>query len=133
MTNTTAGSTRPDARSGNAAAADSPRPQRGNGHVQDPPAEGFFEQGERLRDEANLLATHVGDVVGACGALVRDQLDQRLYTTLLSAAGLGYVLGGGLPLRVVTLAVGLGLRQMGGQAFTRLLLDDVGRARQRSG
>ncbi len=125
MANTAPGTgtgTTPSALHPSAAAASGPvRPQGGSDQGTDSKVEGILEQGGRLRDEAGLLATHVGEALGALGSLARNQLDQRLYTTLSSAAGIGYVLGGGLPLRLVTLAVGLGLRQMGGRALIRLL------------
>ncbi len=98
-------------------------PQRGNGHSEGQPLDGLCGQSERVVEDADRLLTHSGEALAALRGLARERLEKSLYTTLLVAGGVGYVLGGGLPLRFVTLAVGLGLRQAGAQALARLLAD----------
>ena len=53
--------------------------------------------------------------------LVRSRLRDQPYATLLAAAGVGYVLGGGLPRIPVRLLLGLGGRLAYGALMTQLL------------
>jgi hypothetical protein len=97
------------------------RSERGNGHAQGTAAEGMLGQTERVRDDAERLLQHSGEALETLAALARNRLEARPYTTLLTAAGIGYVLGGGIPMRFVTLALGIGLRQVGLRTLDRLL------------
>ena len=53
--------------------------------------------------------THRG-ALGDLERLVRDQLVHRPYAALTAASGLGYVLGGGVPVALGRMMVGMGGR-----------------------
>jgi hypothetical protein len=78
---------------------------------------------QRLRDYGrdvvegrDALTEAAQGAVTELTALVKEQLDERPYTVLGGAFGLGLVLGGGLPLAIVGLgaraAAGMAMRQM---------------------
>src|SRR5512143_2027221 len=76
-----------------------PRANGGNGAGH--PMADLSRQAQRLGAELNDLGDTVHDVVDGCRALAREQLQQQPYVVLAVAAGVGYVLGGGLPRGVV--------------------------------
>lgn len=88
--------------------------------------DGIHERSERVREDAKLLLQHTSEAIELVAALARARLERHRYTTILTAAGIGYVLGGGLPKRLVSLAIGIGLRQVAGEALGRLLTNDRG-------
>jgi len=68
------------------------------------------QRGQRVRQEVSGLTSEFEDALGDLERVVRDQLTQRPYATLGAAAGLGYVLGGGLPKTLSRLLFGMGGR-----------------------
>jgi hypothetical protein len=67
-------------------------------------------KGQRVRQEVSGFTAELEGALGDFGSLVRDQLSKRPYATLGAASGLGYVLGGGVPI-----ALGRMLFAMGGR------------------
>ena len=66
------------------------------------------EAGERT--QSDVFRDGMKVVREELASSLRDQLERRPYVTLGAAAGIGYVLGGGVPKFVVRLAAGIGLR-----------------------
>lgn len=71
----------------------------GNGH--DSSMADLQRQARRLSSELTEMSGTMGALVDDCRAVVREQLDQQPYVVLAIAAGVGYVLGGGLPSGIV--------------------------------
>jgi len=67
-------------------------------------------KGQRVRQEVTGFTAEIEEALGDLERVVRDQLGKRPYTTLGAASGLGYVLGGGVPV-----ALGRMLFAMGGR------------------
>ncbi len=67
-------------------------------------------KGQRVRQEVSGFTAEIEEGLGDLERVVRDQLVKRPYATLGVASGLGYVLGGGVPV-----ALGRMLFAMGGR------------------
>lgn len=65
---------------------------------------------EQIGAEARALGSTVETTLRDVEATLRGQMDRHPYTMLAAAAGVGYVLGGGLPSRVTSLLLGIGSR-----------------------
>ena len=63
-----------------------------------------------VRDNADDLAESFNETLDDVKQLVRKQMRQRPYTALGVAAGVGFILGGGLTVRVGSTLLGLGAR-----------------------
>lgn len=70
----------------------------------------LVEQTERVREDLNKLAETARQAMQGWRDLLRERLEQQPYATLAVAAGLGYVLGGGLPTSLLRAVVGFGGR-----------------------
>src|SRR5689334_9545276 len=68
------------------------------------------QKGQRVRRDVGDLTSEVEGALGELETVVREQLTQRPYTTLAAAAGLGYVLGGGIPVALTRMMFGIGGR-----------------------
>jgi hypothetical protein len=79
-------------------------------------AQRLRDYGREVVEERDALMEAAQGAVGELSALVKEQVDERPYTVLGAAFGLGLVLGGGLPLAIVGLgaraAAGMAMRQM---------------------
>src|SRR5262245_52406569 len=64
----------------------------------------------RLSSELNELSGTVQELAEGCSAVAREQLKRQPYVVLAVAAGIGYVLGGGLPRGVIGRLLFLGGR-----------------------
>ena len=90
----------------------------GNGSLSNAPsAHELMAQGQKVREDVVALAGAVREATHGWQALLRDRLERRPYATLAVAAGVGYVLGGGLPTSLVRILLGVG----GRYAFERAL------------
>jgi len=87
----------------------------GNGSI--PSAHELAAQTQRVREDVVALAGAVRQATHGWEAVLRDRLERRPYATLALAAGIGYVLGGGLPTSLTRLLLGVG----GRIAFERAL------------
>jgi len=67
-------------------------------------------KGQRVREEVSGLTAELEDAFGDLERVVREQLEQRPYATLAAASGLGYVLGGGVPIALSRVLFGMGGR-----------------------
>ena len=67
-------------------------------------------KGQRVRQEVSGLTAELEGAFGDLERVVRTQLDERPYTTLAAASGLGYVLGGGIPVTMSRMLFGMGGR-----------------------
>jgi hypothetical protein len=54
-------------------------------------------QGRQVQQEARALASGLEEAADEIEGFLREQMEQRPYGTLATAAGVGYVLGGGIP------------------------------------
>lgn len=70
----------------------------------------------RLRAQLSEISHTAGEIANGCRALLGERLRQQPYVVLATAAGVGYVLGGGLPRGLMR-----GLLTVGG----RLMLETV--------
>ena len=68
------------------------------------------QKGQRVRREVSGLTAEVEGALGDLERVVREQLEQRPYATLGAASGLGYVLGGGVPVALTRMLFGMGGR-----------------------
>jgi hypothetical protein len=68
------------------------------------------QKGQQVRREVGDLTTEVEGALGELEGVIREQLERRPYTTLAAAAGLGYVLGGGIPVALSRMMFGIGGR-----------------------
>ncbi len=67
-------------------------------------------KGQRVRQEVSGLTAEVEEALADVDRVVRQQLEQRPYATLAAASGLGYVLGGGVPVALSRIVFGMGGR-----------------------
>ena len=89
----------------NAQASQDPTRRNGRGTVRD-----LLEQSERVRDDVRVLVEAATRLTRGWQGLVRDRMERRPYATLAAAAGVGYVLGGGVPTTLLRVLVGVGGR-----------------------
>ena len=99
--------------------------KRSSGNGMTPSAHELYEQGERVRDEVVALAAAVRQATRGGQALIRQRLEAQPYATLAIAAGVGYVLGGGVPGLLLRGVVGFGGRLALEQAFARLVTSNA--------
>jgi len=83
--------------------------------------ERFDEARQDLRADVEALSETVGHAAQELGSYVREQLRERPYAALGAAAGLGFVLGGGLTLRVGSLLFGTGGRILASMVLREVL------------
>ncbi len=67
-------------------------------------------KGQRVRQEVSGLSAEVEGALSDLERVVREQLETRPYTTIAAASGLGYVLGGGVPVALSRIVFGMGGR-----------------------
>jgi hypothetical protein len=97
----------------------------GNGSVPGAPsARELIAQGQKVREDVAALAGAVREATHGWEALLRDRLERRPYATLAVAAGVGYVLGGGLPTSLLRVMIGIGGRLVFERALTKLAATD---------
>lgn len=105
--------------------------EAGNGlsttvHGQDVRA--LADHGRQIQHDAEALAAHVRDATNSVQDYLTKQVEQRPMTTLGVAAGLGYLLGGGLSSKLTVLFLGaatrLGAAIVAREVGSRLSLSD---------
>jgi len=84
----------------------------GNGAARPPSARDLVEQGERLGQELVSLATTARQAAEGWEEVLRERIEEQPYAALAIAAGLGYVLGGGLPTSLFRIAIALSGRTL---------------------
>ena len=84
------------------------------------------ERGREAYRDAQHLASTLEQAVDEIGQFLREQAEQRPYTSLATAAGVGYVLGGGVPSRLTRFLFGLGSR-LAIEMFLHELIGDAAR------
>lgn len=67
-------------------------------------------KGQRVRQEVNGLTAELEGALGDVERVVREQLERRPYATLAAASGVGWVLGGGIPVALSRILFGMGGR-----------------------
>jgi len=82
----------------------------------------LMEQSERVRQDLIAVMGALRQVTRGGEGLLRDRLERRPYATLAVAAGVGYVLGGGIPSGLVRLLLGLTIEH----AVTRFATSQAG-------
>ena len=83
--------------------SNAPRPGR-------PSAARLLERGRQVERDAQSFASNMEGLVSDVESLVRSSLEARPYETLGIAAGVGFVLGGGLTIGVLGMALRAGTR-----------------------
>jgi ElaB/YqjD/DUF883 family membrane-anchored ribosome-binding protein len=68
------------------------------------------ETGRQIRGDAQNLVSHVSEAGTELQSYVTDMVRERPLATLGVAAGIGFLLGGGLTTRLTVLALGAGTR-----------------------
>jgi len=76
--------------------------------------------GHTLQQDITALSQTLNDAAQDVSTALREQVKSRPYATLGVAAGIGYILGGGLTMRVGALLLGTG-----GRMVTNMLLREV--------
>jgi ElaB/YqjD/DUF883 family membrane-anchored ribosome-binding protein len=82
-------------------------------------------EAQRVRQRLGEVGTSVRDLSRDAEDLAREWLDVNPYASLAVAAGLGYVLGGGLPHVVIRRAFGIGSRMAVDMMLARVLTRDA--------
>src|SRR5262245_47757827 len=101
--------------------------RRGNGSAGGTAsARELLAQSQRVRQDVVALAGTVRQVTHGWEALLRQRLQRQPYTTLTLAAGVGYVLGGGLPTGLMRILFGVGGRLAFDQALARFATGGAG-------
>lgn len=72
--------------------------------------ESFGETGRHLVEDANVMAETVTDAATEITLYLHEQAARRPYVALGAAAGIGFVLGGGLSLRLTSTLLTIGGR-----------------------
>jgi hypothetical protein len=80
----------------------------------------LLEESDHLREDVIALAGSVRRAARGWQTVLRQQLERQPYATLAVAAGVGYVLGGGVPTLLIRSLVGFGGRVALEQAIARL-------------
>ncbi|MEO8603694.1 MAG: hypothetical protein ABI629_14065 [bacterium] len=70
----------------------------------------LLDETARIGGDLTKLAETGQRAVRGWQRYLRQRVDEQPYATVVVAAGLGYVLGGGLPVSLVRIAVGIGSR-----------------------
>ena len=88
---------------------------KGNGTVggTDPPLQeplSIGDRGRQIHHDASMLAADVRGKTADLERYLTDQVNRRPYSTLGVAAGIGYVLGGGLSSRLTVVLLGAATR-----------------------
>jgi len=86
------------------------------------------DYGRQVHHDAAALAATVRDATNAVERYLTAQVEQRPFSTLGVAAGLGYVLGGGLSSRLTVVLLGAATR-----VATALVARELGARMMRSG
>lgn len=84
-------------------------------------ARDLMAHGERLRDELSAVGAEVRDTLDDWRTLLRAELERQPYATLAVAAGVGYVLGGGVPPTLIRILLGVGGRLAADQLLARIV------------
>jgi ElaB/YqjD/DUF883 family membrane-anchored ribosome-binding protein len=89
------------------------KPHRGgNGAARPPSARELVEQGERIGQELASLASSARHAAEGWEDVLRERIEQQPYAALAIAAGVGYVLGGGVPTGLFRIAIALSGRAL---------------------
>jgi hypothetical protein len=75
-----------------------------------PSARQLFDDTARLRHDLTTLGQHTTRAVAGWRRYLRGRFEEQPYATIAVAAGVGCVLGGGLPRPVLRLALAIGGR-----------------------
>lgn len=99
----------------------------GNGAAQPRPSvHQLVEESGQVREEFMAFTGAALHVAHGWQALLRDRLERQPCATLAVAAGVGYVLGGGLPTALVRVLIGVGGRLAVERVIAQLATPDPG-------
>lgn len=79
---------------------------------------------DELREDAMDVAGSIDDIARDATAILAQQAHENPYRTVLIAAGVGYVLGGGVPRWAIRMGVSLGARMAMSAALAELVTND---------
>ena len=89
-----------------------PNADSGNGHAPEHPMADLSRTASRLSADITELGDAVRELADGFQSVARDQLRRQPYVAIAIAAGVGYVLGGGLPRGIIRGLLTLGGRVM---------------------
>jgi len=93
-------------------------------------SDSLAERGRILKHDAQALTGSVRESAEIFQRYVSEQVEQRPYTTVAIAAGVGYVLGGGLATRITAATFGavyrIGLALAARELSSRIAMSGVG-------
>ena len=70
-------------------------------------AQRLWRSTQQARDEANALVGALEEMANEAETLVQEEVNKHPYTTVAAAAGVGFVLGGGLATRLTQMLIGI--------------------------
>ena len=73
-------------------------------------AQSIMNSGRQIQGDVQQLAGHVQETTNELTTLITEQVRERPYTVLATAAGIGYLLGGGLSSKLTLMAFGVATR-----------------------
>jgi ElaB/YqjD/DUF883 family membrane-anchored ribosome-binding protein len=91
---------------------------RGDGHEY---RNRIFEHTAEAKEEAQMLASSLGELTQDVSSYVEEQVKQRPWAVLGVAAAIGYVIGGGLPSRITRAGVSIAMRMGSGMLVNQLM------------
>ena len=108
-----------------------PNPDSGNGHAPEHPMADLSRTASRLSADITEIGDAVRELADGFQSVARDQLRRQPYVAIAIAAGVGYVLGGGLPRGIIRGVLTLGGRAMLESAVANLALSAAGSDKRR--
>ncbi len=76
----------------------------------DGPVRSIIDRGRQINQDAHALVADLQEAADAAQHFIADEMKRKPYTTLAVAAGIGYVLGGGLSSRATGFLISTGAR-----------------------
>lgn len=102
---------------------------RGDGHEY---RNRIFEHTQEAKEEAQMLASSLGELSQDLSSYLQEQVRTRPWAVLGVAAGVGYLLGGGIPSRITRAGMSMAARMSMG-VLMRQLMEGQGLAFMGSG
>lgn len=94
------------------------RSGRGDGHDY---RNRIFEHTQEAKEEVQMLASSLGELSQDVSSYVQEQVRSRPWAVLGVAAGVGYLLGGGLPSRITRAGFSIAARMSMGMLMRQLM------------
>lgn len=86
----------------------------------------LMDQGRRVQQSAQAFGNSLEDLLSEAETYVRDNIERRPYATLGAAAGVGFVVGGGVSARLLLTLAMMSTRALAFTAVQAALLRGIG-------